>query len=71
MYAVGTSQVIKSAACRVLEMHGKTPCLLWYLEGYLSFIGYEFKEKLCLYFMLHEIPVLIYLFFSRYLVDTL
>lgn len=64
VYAVGTSQMVKSADCRVLEMLRERHCVCCgVLTGISVFIGYEFKDKLCVYFMLNETPLLISHFF--------
>lgn len=59
VYAVGTSQMVKSADYRVLEMlreRHRVCCGI--LKGISGFIGYEFKDKLCVYFMLNKTPLL-------------
>lgn len=65
VYAVGISQMVKSVDCRVLEMlrvRHHVCCSI--LKSISAFIGYEFKDKLCVYFMLNETPELTYHFFS-------
>lgn len=65
VYAVGTSQIIRSADCKVLEMlRERHHVCCGILKGISAFIGYEFKDKLCVYFMSNETPVLTYHFLS-------
>lgn len=67
VYTIGTSQMIKSVCKnrRVLEMlREKYHVGCGILKGISVFTGYEFKDKLCVYFMLIETPVLMLHFFS-------
>lgn len=51
VYAVGTSQIIKSAVCRILEALRKRHGVWCILKGISAFIEYEFKNKLCVFYV--------------------